>query len=168
MPRSRALSQNRHQGRLPPENSWSPVCTVGFDPVGPDKLLLMMTFTVLKTAHVLCAFLSVAGFALRGYWALQSNPLCKHRLVKVLPHVIDSCLLGTAVGMLWIWGVSPLSLPWVTAKLVALLLYIALGMAALRFARTREARLAAYLAALATAAYIVAVALTHSAWGPLG
>jgi uncharacterized membrane protein SirB2 len=76
--------------------------------------------------------------------------------------------LGTALGMLWIWGVSRLSLPWVVAKLAALFLYIALGMVALRFASTYRVGLAAYLAAISVAGYIVVLAVNHSAWGPLG
>ena len=136
--------------------------------LGAATLVPMTTFAALKSLHILCALLSISGFALRGYWALQENPLRSHRLARVLPHLVDSCLLGTALGMLWIWGVSPFSLPWLVAKLVALLLYIGLGMVALRFASTHRVRLAAYLAAIAVAGYIVAVAVNHSARGPLG
>ena len=127
----------------------------------------MSLFSLLKLIHISCALVSVSGFALRGYWALMDNPLRRHRLVRVLPHAVDTLLLGTAVAMLSIWDVSPLQLPWVTAKILALLLYIGLGMAVMRFARTAGGRLAAYVAALATAGYIIAVAFTHSAWGPL-
>ena len=122
----------------------------------------MDSFSILKTVHVTCAVLSVAGFTVRGVWALGDNPMRQRRVAKTLPHLIDTCLLGSAVGMLVIWGVSPAALPWVTAKILALLLYIALGMIALRFAQTFRGRLAAYLGALCVAAYIVAVALAHS------
>ena len=127
----------------------------------------MTLFDFLKALHVCCALLSVAGFALRGYWALADNPLRKSRLVRVLPHVVDTLLLGSAVGMLIIWEVSPLALPWVSAKILALLLYIGLGMVVMRFATSRRGRALAYAAALGTAAYIISVALTHSALGPL-
>ena len=127
----------------------------------------MTLFSALKLIHVSCALLSVSGFALRGYWALVDSPMRRRRLVRVLPHALDTLLLGTAVAMLFVWGVSPLQLPWVMAKVGALLLYIGLGMAVMRFARTPLTRLAAYLAALCTAGYIVAGALTHSVWGPL-
>ena len=127
----------------------------------------MTLFEFLKTLHVCCALLSVAGFALRGYWVLEANPLRSAWLVRVLPHVVDTLLLGSAVGMLVIWNVSPLALSWVSAKIIALLVYIGLGLVVMRFAKTRRGQAMAYAAALCTAAYIISVALTHSALGPL-
>lgn len=56
----------------------------------------------------------------------------------------------------------PFSADWLSAKLLALIGYIALGMVALRFARTRRMRLAAWLAAQAVFFYIVAVAVTRN------
>ncbi|RLQ20878.1 regulator SirB [Seongchinamella sediminis] len=127
----------------------------------------MTLFTILKLVHVSCALVSIAGFTLRGYWALTDNPWRQARLSRVLPHLVDTLLLGSAIGMLVLWGASPLALPWVLAKILALLLYIGLGMVVMRFAARRRDQLLAYIAALATAGYIVAVARTHSAWGPL-
>lgn len=127
----------------------------------------MNLFAALKALHVTCALLSISGFALRGLWAINDDPRRLRRPVRVLPHVVDTLLLASAVGMLVIWRVSPFALPWLTAKLLALLLYILLGMAVMRFTRTRRARLAAYVAALCTAGYILAVAVTHSALGPV-
>ena len=115
--------------------------------------------------HVACALLSVTGFALRWYWMLTDNPRLARPVTKRLPHVIDTLLLGSAVGMLLIWQVWPWEMGWLLAKLVALLLYIALGMVALRFGRTRAQRGVAGAMALATAAYIITAAFTKS---PLG
>lgn len=107
--------------------------------------------------------LSIGGFGLRGYWMLSDNGLLDRRISKTLPHIIDTLLLGSAVGMLFIWQTSPFSLSWLTAKVLALLLYIGLGMVALRFGKTRGVRVTAWLLALAVAAYIVSVALSKSA-----
>ena len=127
----------------------------------------MSTFEWLKLTHVSCALLSISGFALRGYWRLSDNPLRERRLTRVLPHLVDTLLLGSAVAMLIAWNLSPLQLPWVTAKIVALLLYIGLGMVVMRFASTRGGQALAYLLALFTAGYIVSVAYTKSALGAL-
>ncbi len=86
-------------------------------------------------------------------------------LAKRLPHVIDTLLLGSAIGMLFIWHSSPFSMPWVSAKLLALLLYIGLGMVALRFGKSRRVRVTAWVSALVVAAYIVSVAINKSALG---
>jgi uncharacterized membrane protein SirB2 len=125
-------------------------------------------FSLLKLLHVCCAMLSVSGFGLRVYWMLTANPLLQHRLSKVLPHCIDTVLLGSAAGMLWLWRLSPLDSAWISAKLLALLVYIGLGMVALRFGKNQQQRAAAGLGALAVAAYIISVAYTKSAAGLFG
>ena len=127
----------------------------------------MSLFQALKLLHISCAVISITGFALRGYWALSDNPLRQAPLVRVLPHLVDTLLLASAIAMLGIWKVSPVDLPWVTAKVLALLLYIALGITAMRFATCKRYQRLAYVAALLTAIYIVTVARSHSAWGPL-
>jgi uncharacterized membrane protein SirB2 len=57
--------------------------------------------------------------------------------------------------------------PWLTAKFLALLLYILLGSVAIRHGRTRSARIVAWLLALVVFGYIVAVARARVAvpWG---
>jgi len=127
----------------------------------------MSAFFYLKCIHVSCALLSVSGFALRGYWRLVGHPAARHRLTRVLPHVIDTLLLASAVGMLVLWGVSPFAFAWLTAKLAALLLYIGLGMVVMRCANSQALRLTAYVAALAVAIYMISVACSKSALGPL-
>lgn len=125
----------------------------------------MILFEALKLTHISCAFLSIGGFTLRGYWMISGSSLLRKRPARVLPHVIDSLLLGSAVGMLMIWHVSPLQLDWLSAKIIALLLYIALGMVAFRFGKSRKAKVNAWLLALLAAGYIVSVAYSKS---PLG
>lgn len=127
----------------------------------------MTTFTLLKFVHVSCALLSIAGFTLRGYWVLSDNPLRQSRLARVLPHLVDTLLLASALGMLWLWQISPFAVVWIAAKILALLLYIALGVVLMRFAKTPGQRRLAYASALLVVWYIVAVALSHSALGPL-
>lgn len=124
-----------------------------------------MLFAWLKLTHVVSALLSISGFTLRGYWMLTANPLLQRRLTRVLPHVIDTLLLGSAIAMLFLWQASPLQLPWLIAKIVGLLFYVGLGMMALRFGKTRRARATAFVLALLTAAYILSVAYSKSPWG---
>lgn len=121
----------------------------------------------LYVIHVGCALLSISGFALRWYWALTNNPRLANSVAKRLPHVVDTVLLGSAVGMLVIWRVWPWEMGWLLAKLLALVVYIALGMVALRYGRNRTQRAIAGALALATAAYIVAAAFTKNPLGPL-
>ena len=124
-------------------------------------------YLMLKSVHVGCAALSIAGFATRGALMLRGSALLETRLARIAPHVVDTLLLLSAVGLAWALGVAPFVHGWVTAKVVALLAYIVLGSLALRRGRTKSVRGAAFVAALAAAAYIVSVALTHDPRGPL-
>ena len=128
----------------------------------------MASFELLKLLHMSCAFLSISGFALRGYWMLTDDHRLRLRTVRVLPHLLDTLLLGSAVGMLVIWQVNPFAVTWLLAKIIALLGYIGLGMVAFRFGATRRVRRTAYCLALLTAAYIVSVAYTKSPLGLAG
>jgi uncharacterized membrane protein SirB2 len=120
-------------------------------------------YLYIRTLHIACAVVSIAGFALRGALMLAGSPLLNHRFVRIAPHVVDTVLLASAVWLAWFLGQAPFVHAWITAKVLALLAYIALGMLALRRGRSKAVRAAAFGAALAAAAYIVAVALTRDA-----
>ncbi len=122
---------------------------------------------MLKILHVSCAALSIAGFTLRGYWMIMDDPRLRSRFTRVLPHLLDTLLLASAIGMLVIWQANPLASEWLSAKIIALLLYIVLGMVAFRFGRTRSVRIVAFAMALLTVFYIVTVAYTKSPLGML-
>jgi len=126
-----------------------------------------MNYLLLKHLHMTCAALSGALFLLRGLWMLQDSPRLGQRWVRTLPHLVDTVLLASAVTLA-IWSAQyPLAQPWLTAKVGALLLYIVLGSVALKRGRSKGIRAAAFLAALATFAYIVSVALSKNPL-PLG
>lgn len=94
---------------------------------------------------------------------LIDSPLLQARLTRVLPHVVDTLLLGTGVALALLSAQYPFVQSWLTAKIVALVIYIGLGMVALKRGRTKAVRLAALAGALLTFGYIVGVALTRSA-----
>jgi len=125
----------------------------------------MGIFEWVKLVHVSCAVASIAGFTLRGYWMITGNALLQQRLTRTLPHLVDTFLLVSAIYMLVLWQTGPLQLPWLMAKIIALLAYILLGMVALRFGKTRRIKALAYLVALLCACYIFTVAYSKS---PLG
>lgn len=108
-----------------------------------------------------CAAASIGLFILRGLWMLQDALVTRGPWVRIVPHVIDTLLLASAIAMVVISHQYPLYESWLTAKVLALLLYIVLGMVALKRGKTKTVRAAAWLAAVATFAYIVAVAVTR-------
>lgn len=122
-----------------------------------------MSYLAIKYLHVTSVVLSGSFFLLRGLWMLRESDLLQRRWVKVLPHIIDTLLLGSALVMVFWSRQYPFVQPWLTAKLLALVVYIVLGSVALKRGKTRAVRGWAFVAALATFAYIVAVAHTRQA-----
>ena len=124
----------------------------------------MEIYPALKLLHVACVVATASGFVLRGIWMLGESPLLRHPLTRVLPHLNDTLLLAAGIGMAMMLHQYPLVDGWLTAKLLALLLYIVLGTVALKRGRTKRIRILAFGGALLTLSYLVAVALTRSAW----
>jgi uncharacterized membrane protein SirB2 len=119
-----------------------------------------MDYTVLRMAHSLTVLLSLGLFLLRGFWMWQDSPRLQDKWVRVLPHINDSLLLIAAVALLVVASLNPLEQPWLLAKIVALLAYIAVGTMALKRGRTAAIRKRAFVGALALFAYMMAVAVT--------
>ena len=120
-----------------------------------------MDYALLKAVHVTCVGVTFALFFGRGLLMLADSPLLGNRLLRVAPHVNDTLLLASAIWMAVASRQYPFVEGWLTAKLVALIVYIGLGTVALSRGRARRARAIAWLLALAVFAYIVSVALTR-------
>ncbi|MCB1664765.1 MAG: SirB2 family protein [Pseudomonadales bacterium] len=119
-------------------------------------------YTLIKIIHMSCAMISVLGFLARGILKINESPLVEKKLVKVLPHIIDTVLLVSAITLVVMSGQYPWVAPWVGAKIVGLIVYIGLGVVVMRTAKTKQARIIAFVLALATAAYIFMVAGTKT------
>ncbi len=125
-------------------------------------------YAILKAIHVGCAMLSIAGFVARGTLMLGDSPLLRARFVRIAPHVVDTVLLASALLLAWRSAQVPFVQSWLTAKVLALFAYIALGSVALSRGRTRRVRAVAFVLALATFAYIVSVAVLRTPAGAFG
>lgn len=117
-------------------------------------------YLTLKLVHVGCAAASFMLFFLRGLWVLGDSPRMQARWVRVVPHVIDATLLASALGLTVVVAQYPFVNGWLTVKVLLLVVYIALGMVAMRFGRTRTVRMTAWLGAILVLAYIVLVAVS--------
>ncbi|TXH04651.1 MAG: regulator SirB [Nevskiaceae bacterium] len=108
-----------------------------------------------------CAALSLALFLLRAVPALRTQPPTPPRVLRVLPHVIDTVFLLSGLALATTIHQYPFVHGWLTAKVLGLIAYIVLGSLALKRAPTRAGRAVALAAALLTFAYIVGVAMHH-------
>lgn len=125
-------------------------------------------YATLKAVHQTAVALSFAGFLARGVGSLAGAAWVRRRTAKTLPHVVDSVLLLSALALAWLLRLNPASAPWLMAKIGGLGVYIVLGMVALRPALPRWVRAATGVAALATFAYIVSVAISKNPAGFFG
>ncbi len=121
-----------------------------------------MSYLAVKNLHILCVLLSAMGFALRGWGRICHADWMGRTWVRVWPHVVDSVLLLSAV-VLAVWsGQYPGQQAWLSAKVLGLLLYIALGHWALRGAQRRSSQILAVFLALSVLAYMASVAVYKS------
>lgn len=120
----------------------------------------------IKWLHIAAVMASGTLFALRGLlvqlgqsrWALAAP-------VRYLSYTIDTTLLTAALMLLTILPGALFANGWLTVKIVLLVVYVVLGVFALRRGRTPRVRLACYLAALATFGFIYTVARAHHPGG---
>lgn len=117
----------------------------------------------LKHIHMSCALISVVFFSVRVMWAFQGSELLQKKWVKITPHIVDTLLLVSAIGLAFAW-VQGGSLPaWISAKLVALVAYIFFGIMTLKKAKNMQQRFSYFALALLTFVYIVGVAFSKNA-----
>jgi uncharacterized membrane protein SirB2 len=121
----------------------------------------MTDYLALRAVHVTCVGVSYAFFFVRGIWMMRDSPMLARRWVKVLPHLNDTVLLAAAIALAVMLRQYPFVNGWLTAKLLALVLYILLGALALRPGRKKGVRVTAWISAQIVFAYIVAVALAR-------
>ena len=126
-----------------------------------------MTYPDIKFIHLSMALLSVSGFILRWAWMRRGSPLFQHRLTRILPHIVDTLLLASAIWLAVSLQQYPLAQHWLSAKVVGLIAYIILGTLALKRAKTPAGKTRAFVAALVVFAWIISVAFSKSAWGLL-
>ncbi|MBL8278120.1 MAG: SirB2 family protein [Pelomonas sp.] len=124
-----------------------------------------MDYATIKLIHQTAVALSVTGFFVRGAASLVDAPWVLGRLAKTVPHLVDSVLLLSGLTLAWTLRLTPDRAPWLLAKLAGLVVYVGLGVLALRPGRPRAVRAAAWLGALAVVGWMVSVAITKH---PLG
>ena len=126
---------------------------------------MSLDYAALKLVHQSAVALSVTGFFVRGLASFSGAGWVRSRAARTLPHAVDTVLLLSALAMAWMLRLTPGNAPWLLAKIVGLVLYVGLGVVALRPGRSLAVRAAAWTAALATVGWIVSVAITKNPRG---
>jgi len=118
----------------------------------------MPTIELLKGLHLLLAVFSGLGFALRGFVLRVLDRPLSHPLIRVGPHLVDTLLLASGVGLWLHYRYSLLDTGWLGLKLVLVLVYIVVGLAAFRI-ENRERAVLVYLLALGIYVAVAALAV---------
>jgi uncharacterized membrane protein SirB2 len=118
-------------------------------------------YVTLRTIHVGAVATTYTLFVLRGVWMIRDSARLQARWVRIVPHVVDTVLLASAIALAVVLRQYPFVSGWLTAKVLALVLYIALGTIALKRGRSKRTRTGAWIAAQLVFLYIVGVALTR-------
>jgi uncharacterized membrane protein SirB2 len=115
----------------------------------------------LKHSHMLFIALSVSFLAVRFLLSLKSSALLQKKFFKIAPHVVDTFLLLTAIGLMLTIQQYPFQTPWLTEKLFGLFAYIGLAVMALK-GRTLLMRWVGFVGALSWLALVGKVAITKT------
>ena len=119
----------------------------------------------IKQFHIVIALLSGALFALRGGFALAGARWPRAWPVKWLSYAIDTSLLTAAMMLLTILPWAMFANGWLLAKVCLIVVYVVLGVMAMRPHRLPRERARYYAAALIVFASIYGIARAHH---PLG
>jgi len=121
-----------------------------------------MSYQLIKLIHLTAVSLSILGFLVRGLWMMLESSRLQQRWVRIIPHIVDTVLLISAIAMALKIHQYPFVHSWLTAKVIGLLVYIVAGMVALTYGKTKRQRLFAFFLALISFAYIMMVAMTKN------
>jgi len=116
----------------------------------------------IKLIHVSMVTITTCFFIIRFFWMIKYPGLLQRAWVKRFPPIIDTILLASGITMAVLSHQYPFQQPWLTAKVVALVAYIILGMVALKLGSTMCVRIVAGIFALASVGYIISSALSRN------
>lgn len=119
---------------------------------------MQSVYLLTKHIHMGAVLASGGFFLLRGLWMMQESSLLNSKFARVLPHIIDTVLLLSAIVLVVYLGGVP---AWVQVKIVALFVYVFLGVLAFRVADGYGARVLSFFLALLVFAFIISVAMSH-------
>jgi uncharacterized membrane protein SirB2 len=120
-----------------------------------------------KLAHVAAVAASGALFFLRGAAVQLGAQWAMAAPLRYLSYTIDSVLLTAALMLATMLHQYPFVDAWLTVKVLLLVVYIVLGILALKHGRRPGMRLASWLGALAIFGLIISVARAHHPLGAL-
>ncbi len=117
-------------------------------------------YMMAKHLHMTAVGLSILFFVFRFIWSQFDATALSKKWVKILPHIVDTVLLASAIWLCVILSQYPFVNAWLTFKVVGVVLYIVFGLFALKKAKTTMGKWSFFVAALAVLMATAMVAVT--------
>lgn len=119
-------------------------------------------YEMAKHIHLTIIVISVSLFIIRFVMLLRESDLLQNKVLKIVPHVIDTGLLASAV---WLVTMSPMVNVdgWLASKIIGLLLYIVSGLFAFKWAKNNRMRILGFLSAMIWLSVTFGVAFSKQA-----
>jgi len=122
-------------------------------------------YLALKTLHMTFALLSFTGFLFRSYLMLIDSKWLNHKLVLLIPHLIDGLFLSCGFWMAFMVNFGLFNQPWLSMKVLLLMFYLFFVGVTLSRGRTKQIRVAGFICGVLTFIYIVGIAINKSVYG---
>jgi uncharacterized membrane protein SirB2 len=117
--------------------------------------------SALKLIHLSTITITISLFVIRGIGLFLNAGFMSQTWIRIVPHINDTILLISGIWLAIQIEQYPLVDSWLTAKLLALLLYIVLGLAVFRFAHNRRQQVSFWILAILVFVYMLGVAIRH-------
>ena len=116
-------------------------------------------YMMVKHLHLTAVALSLTLFVLRFFWTVRGSQMMSKKWVKIVPHVIDTVLLLSALTLCVLISQYPFVNAWLTEKVLGVVLYILMGFWTLKWARTTPLKALGFVGALAWLVFVAKVAV---------
>ncbi|OUS39195.1 regulator SirB ['Osedax' symbiont bacterium Rs2_46_30_T18] len=119
-------------------------------------------YIILKHSHLSLMLISVSLLIIRTLAVTVNAQWLQKKWAKILPHVIDTLLLLSAIALMITIEQYPGADHWLSAKIIALFGYITFGTLAIKGNKNAASRIGMLLIALSFIVYMMIVAISKN------
>lgn len=120
-----------------------------------------MLYTALKHLHMTAIAVSFLLFTFRFILRMANSGLANKKWLKIVPHIIDTLLLASAIGLMIMIAQYPLVHTWLTVKVVCVVGYIVMGVICFK-QKAKHIMMLSYLGAVFFIALAGKIAVTKT------
>ena len=120
-----------------------------------------MNILLLKYVHIVSVAVSFGLFFVRGLWLMRSYPEPQEQWVRVLPYVVDTALVVSALVVMMMSPQKGWPGDWLSVKLVLVVIYAALVLYLFRWARGRAPKVVVWIVALIVFLFVTTISVVR-------